>query len=40
VSKDWIVTVYDKLWTPLGELGDDMMELSGTDPATSCRPQH
>lgn len=28
----WTVTVYDKLWRPLGELGDDLIEHSGTDP--------
>lgn len=25
-------TVYDKLWVPIGELGSDLMEASGTDP--------
>ena len=28
----WTVTVYDKLWRPVGTVGDDMLELSGTDP--------
>jgi len=31
-DKDWIITVYDRMWNPVGELGDDLMELSGTDP--------
>lgn len=31
-QKDWIVTVYDKMWRPVGELGDDMLELDGSDP--------
>src|ERR1700756_3960719 len=32
VDIEWVVTVYDKLWRPVGEVGDDMIELSGTDP--------
>lgn len=32
LHKDWIVTIYDKFWRPTGEFGDDMMELTGTDP--------
>lgn len=32
VDKDFVITVCDKFWVPTGELGDDMMELSGTDP--------
>jgi hypothetical protein len=32
VNIEWIVTVYDKLWRPLGEVGDDMIRLNGTDP--------
>jgi hypothetical protein len=32
ISKDWLVKIYDKFWTPIGEMGDDMMELTGTDP--------
>lgn len=28
----WIVSVYDKLWVKIGELGDDMMEIAGVDP--------
>jgi hypothetical protein len=35
IDKDWLVTVYDKFWVPTGEMGDDMMELSGTDPRNS-----
>lgn len=31
-DKTWIVTVYDKFWRPIGELGDDMIQLAGTDP--------
>src|SRR5581483_9234712 len=31
VDVQWIITVYDKLWQPLGEVGDDMIELTGTD---------
>ena len=32
VDTDWLVTVYDKFWVPIGAIGDDMIELSGTDP--------
>lgn len=32
VDSEFRFTVYDKLWQPLGELGDDLMEGSGTDP--------
>jgi len=32
IDKDWIITVYDFLWRPVGELGDDLMELTGIDP--------
>lgn len=32
VPADWIVTVCDHLWRPIAAVGDDMMELSGTDP--------
>jgi hypothetical protein len=32
IKKDWLIKTYDKFWTPTGELGDDLMELSGTDP--------
>jgi len=32
IDKDWIITVYDFLWRPVGELGDDMLELTGIDP--------
>jgi len=32
IDKDWIITVYDFMWRPVGELGDDMMELTGIDP--------
>lgn len=31
-DKDWIVTVYDKFWRPIGECGDDLIQLTGTDP--------
>jgi hypothetical protein len=31
-DKDWIVTVYDKFWRPIGEVGDDLIQLTGTDP--------
>jgi hypothetical protein len=31
-DKTWIVTVHDLLWRPIGELGDDLIELIGTDP--------
>src|SRR5258707_9497398 len=29
---EWIVTVCDKFWRPMGELGDDLIDLQGTDP--------
>lgn len=32
VDKEFLVTVYNKLWVPIGEAGDDMIELSGSDP--------
>lgn len=32
IDTTWTVTVYDKLWRPVATVGDDMMELSGTDP--------
>lgn len=32
VDQTWRVSVYDKLWVKIGELGDDMIELSGADP--------
>lgn len=32
IHKDWIVTICDKYWVPTGEFGEDMMELTGTDP--------
>lgn len=28
----WDVTIYDKFWVPIGAVGDDMMELTGSDP--------
>lgn len=31
-SKDWVITVYDFMWRKVGELGDDLMEMPGTDP--------
>lgn len=31
-DQTWIVTVHDKLWRPVGELGDDLIELTGSDP--------
>jgi len=31
-DKTWVVTIHDYLWHPLGELGEDLMELTGTDP--------
>jgi hypothetical protein len=31
-DKDWIVTVCDFLWRPVGELGDDMIEMIGLEP--------
>ncbi len=32
IDPQWIITVYDKLWRPVSEVGDDMISLSGTDP--------
>ena len=32
IPKDWVVKIYDKFWVPMGEMGDDMIELTGTDP--------
>jgi hypothetical protein len=32
LDKEWIVTLHDKFWNPIGELGEDMIEMSGTDP--------
>lgn len=32
VDPDFIFTVYDNLWRPVGELGGDLIEASGTDP--------
>jgi hypothetical protein len=29
---EWRVTVYDSLWRPIKPLGDDMIDLVGTDP--------
>lgn len=31
-DKTWIIRVYDLLWREIGELGDDVMEMTGTDP--------
>lgn len=31
-DKTWVVKVYDLLWREVGELGDDLMEMTGTDP--------
>lgn len=31
-DKTWVVTIYDLLWRPIGELGDDIIEMSGTQP--------
>lgn len=28
----WTITIFDKLWTPVGVLGDDLIELQGDDP--------
>ena len=48
-DKDWIVTIYDFMWRPIGEFGDDILELVGTDPRNelptatlkvSCTSQH
>ena len=32
INPEWVITIYDKLWRPIGAVGDDLMELSGTDP--------
>lgn len=32
IDSEWTVTVYDKMWRAIGQVGDDMIELSGTDP--------
>ena len=32
VDQTWHVSVYDKLWVKIGELGDDMISLQGNDP--------
>lgn len=32
VDPEWIFTAYDNLWQPVGELGSDLIEASGTDP--------
>ncbi|BBU22166.1 hypothetical protein MYXE_19560 [Mycobacterium xenopi] len=29
---DFRFTVYDQLWRPVGEIGGELMEASGTDP--------
>lgn len=31
-DKTWIITIYDKFWKPIGELGDDVIEMTGIDP--------
>lgn len=31
-DKTWKVKIYDLLWREIGELGDDLMEMTGTDP--------
>src|SRR5215207_1671591 len=31
-NRDWIITVCDKFWTPVGSIGEDILELTGTDP--------
>lgn len=31
-DKTWIIRVYDFLWREIGELGDDVIEMTGTDP--------
>ncbi len=31
-DKTWTITIYDRLWNLMGELGDDVMEMTGTDP--------
>jgi hypothetical protein len=32
VDTEWRVTVYDNLWRPVQPVGDDMIDLVGTDP--------
>jgi hypothetical protein len=32
VDQTWRVSVYDKMWVKVGELGDDMISLQGSDP--------
>lgn len=32
VDPEWIVTVCDKYWQPLGEVGQELIDLQGTDP--------
>lgn len=32
VDQHWHVSVYDKMWVKIGELGDDMISLQGSDP--------
>jgi hypothetical protein len=35
VDPQWTVTVYDFLWRKIGDVGDDMIELSGHDPTNN-----
>jgi len=32
VNPEFDITVYDQFWRPIGAVGDDMLEFSGTDP--------
>ena len=32
VDQSWHISVYDKMWVKVGELGDDMISLQGSDP--------
>lgn len=32
VDKEFIITVYDRLWKPIREVGDDMISIEGNDP--------
>lgn len=32
VDQRWDITITDKLWRPIGSLGDDLIELDGSDP--------
>lgn len=32
VDQTWRVSVHDKMWVKIGELGDDMISLQGNDP--------